>query len=181
VQRSAGASGRDGSRPAYRISDAQLAVDLASGKWVLPVMELLAGQGLRRGQLRRLLGGDTHQKVLTLTLQRMVAAGLITRTVLRATPPAVLYELTDRGRDFFGPLAAMAAWASVDRDRLAAAFVAEVDLLAEEPDDPETSGMERSASPPPGERVGSGLTIRRALSGASRGPRPRQAVVEQLG
>jgi DNA-binding HxlR family transcriptional regulator len=156
-------------------------VDLASGKWVLPVMELLAQRGLRRGQLRRLLGGDTHQKVLTLTLQRMVAAGLITRTVLRPTPPAVLYELTDRGRDFFEPLAAMAAWAAADRDRLAAAFVAEVDLLTEEPDDPETTSMQRSACPPPGGQGGPGLTIRRALSGTGRGPRARQAVVEQLG
>jgi DNA-binding HxlR family transcriptional regulator len=177
----AGASGSDGTRPAYRVADAQLAVDVATGKWVLPILELLGEQSLRRAQLRRRLGGGTHQKVLTLTLQRMVSAGLITRTVLRELPPAVLYELSDRGRDFFEPLAAMAAWAAADRDRLSDALAGSGDASLDDTEDPNTSGMQRSARPPAGRRAGSRSAVRRALAGSGSGPRPRQAVVEQLG
>jgi DNA-binding HxlR family transcriptional regulator len=111
----------DGRTPAYPISDAQMDIDVGSGKWVLPILELLHHGGLRRGELRRMLG-DTHQRVLTLTLQRMTAAGLITRTTLRATPPAVLYEVTTRGDAYLQAVAPLAHWAAADRTRLTAAL-----------------------------------------------------------
>jgi DNA-binding HxlR family transcriptional regulator len=163
----------------YRISDAQLAVDVASGKWVLPVLELLVVQGRRRADLRRLLGGEPHQKVLTLTLQRLVSVGLISRTVLREVPPAVLYELTDRGGDFLAALDKLAAWAARDRNRLQHVLVRNGERSADGASDPDNAKMDRSSRH--GEGARPGLPVRRPLPGSGRRPGPRQAVIEQFG
>jgi DNA-binding HxlR family transcriptional regulator len=165
-----------GAGPSYALGDAQRAVDVASGKWVLPIMQLLADRPLRRGELRRLLG-DIHQKVLSMTLHRMVATGVVNRTVLREMPPAVLYELTDRGGAYLEALAAMAAWAAADRDRLTAAFAGHSSPPAE-PEDPPTP--EPGSGGPAGNAAGRRQATRRPLPGPRRGPRPRQALVDQL-
>jgi len=155
-------------------------VDVASGKWVLPILWLLADRPLRRGELRRLLGGDIHQKVLSLTLQRMVATGLLNRTVLREMPPAVLYGMTDRGTAYLEALAAMAAWAAADRDRLTAALAGDNSSPRAGPEDPPTTEMDRAAKPTAVDRTGLRLPAQQRLPGSRRGPRPRQAVVDQL-
>lgn len=177
--RGAGASDRHGGGLNYRISDAQLAVDVASGKWVLPVLELLEVQGRRRADLRRLLGGEPHQKVLTLTLQRLVSVGLISRTVLREVPPAVLYELTDRGRDFLAALGRLAAWAARDRDRLHGVLARNGQRSADGAGDPDQAKMDRSSWH--GQSARPGLPVRCPLPGSGRRPGPRQAVVQQFG
>jgi len=170
-----------GAGPSYDLGDAQRAVDVASGKWVLPILWLLAERPLRRGELRRLLGGDWREKVVSGTLKRMVATGLVSRTVLREMPPAVLYELTDRGTAYLEPLAAMAAWAAADRDRLIAALAGDNCSKRAEPEDPPASEMDRVAEPAAANPAGLRRPVRQPLPGPRRGPRPRQAFVDQLG
>jgi DNA-binding HxlR family transcriptional regulator len=170
-----------GAGPSYDLGDAQRAVDVASGKWVLPILWLLAERPLRRGELRRLLGGDIHQKVLSVTLHRMVATGLVSRTVLCEMPPAVLYQLTDRGTAYLEPLAGMAAWAAADRDRLISALAGHNSSTPAEGEDSPASEMERVAEAAAAEMAGLRRVVRQPLTGSRRGPRPRQAFVDQLG
>jgi DNA-binding HxlR family transcriptional regulator len=127
VHAGSGAATPVGGLPSFDATDARLAIEAANGRWVVPVLQLLARQAMRRGELYRALGGKVQQKVLTETLQRMATAGLIVRTVLRPMPPAVLYELTDRGRTFLRALSVMAAWAAADRPRLSTALLRDPD------------------------------------------------------
>jgi DNA-binding HxlR family transcriptional regulator len=50
------------------------------------------------------------RNILTQRLARLVHEGLFTKTPYRETPPRYEYRLTDKGRDVYPILAAMAAW-----------------------------------------------------------------------
>lgn len=88
---------------------ASAAVHTVCGKWVIPVIAALASGPRTHTEVHRAIGPGISQKVLTETLRRMQAAGLITRDATRSAG-AGAYALTDAGRAVFGPLAAMAAW-----------------------------------------------------------------------
>lgn len=89
---------------------ARAAIDLISGKWVVPVVVALFAGARRQGELRRRVGGGISDKVLTETLRRMERDGLLTRRVVEGQPPAVFYALTPFGRSLAVPLAALAGW-----------------------------------------------------------------------
>ena len=64
----------------------------------------------RHGELRRTVDGIS-QKMLTQTLRRMEADGLIEREVLDRVPPHVEYSLRLLGRTLKRPLVAICEWA----------------------------------------------------------------------
>ena len=83
---------------------------MISDKWTALVVYSLADGPLRHGELRRKIDGIS-QKMLTQTLRRMEADGLIEREVLDRVPPHVEYSLTPLGRTLEQPLGAICEWA----------------------------------------------------------------------
>ena len=71
-------------------------------------MELVGG-AKRFSELKRKLG-DITQKMLTLQLRELEAAGLLTRTVYPVIPPHVEYSLTERGMALAPVLRGLCAW-----------------------------------------------------------------------
>ena len=61
----------------------ELAMELVGGKWKLVLLWQLLGGAKRFSELKRKLG-DITQKMLTLQLRELEAAGLLTRTVYPA-------------------------------------------------------------------------------------------------
>ena len=72
----------------------------------------------RRGTLRERIGGISD-KLLTDTLRRLQASGLVTRRAYAEAPPRVDYALTPLGESVVdGPLQALGAWVSEHGDEL---------------------------------------------------------------
>jgi DNA-binding HxlR family transcriptional regulator len=92
------------------------ALERLASKWrVLVIYALMAGPQ-RHAQLRRRVAGIT-QKMLTETLRDMESDGLVSRRVLKESPPQhVEYALTPLGHTLREPLAAICAWA-LEHDR----------------------------------------------------------------
>lgn len=66
--------------------------------------------GVRRfDEFQRTLG--IGRNILNLRLQGLVAEGILERVPYQASPPRSEYRLTDKGRDAYTVLAAMATWA----------------------------------------------------------------------
>jgi len=85
-------------------------VRLISGKWVPHVLVALADRPMRHGQLKKVVGKAVNDKVFTQTLRRMESDGLLLRSVLHDTPPAVLYLLSPMGRSLLEPLRVLTQW-----------------------------------------------------------------------
>ena len=88
------------------------------GDWWTPLVLREAYYGLRRfdefeASLR------IGRNVLTQRLKRLVDEGLLERVQYSERPPRFEYRLTEKGRDFWPVLAAMAAWGDrwLDRGR----------------------------------------------------------------
>jgi DNA-binding HxlR family transcriptional regulator len=82
--------------------------DLLGDGWVLLVMRQ-ACLGVRRFEdFQRSLG--IGRKILTIRLKRLVDEGLLDRVEYQHNPVRHEYRLTDKGRDVYPILAAMAAW-----------------------------------------------------------------------
>jgi DNA-binding HxlR family transcriptional regulator len=83
-------------------------VDLL-GDWWTPLVLREAFLGARRfDDMQRSLG--IGRNVLTQRLKRLVDAGLLDRMRYQERPDRYEYVLTDKGKDFYPVLAAMAAW-----------------------------------------------------------------------
>jgi DNA-binding HxlR family transcriptional regulator len=102
-------------------------LDRIGTKWTSMAVKVLAEQApgeLRFAQLQRRMPGIS-QKMLSVTLQSLVADGLAGRRVEPGVPPSVYYRLTDLGLSLEGPLAALRDWAEehmvqIDANRAAA-------------------------------------------------------------
>ena len=84
-------------------------MELVGGKWKLVLLWQLLGGAKRFSELKRKLG-DVTQKMLTLQLRELEAAGLLTRTVYPVIPPHVEYSLTERGMELAPVLRGLCAW-----------------------------------------------------------------------
>ncbi|MFF3565251.1 winged helix-turn-helix transcriptional regulator [Streptomyces sp. NPDC002574] len=85
-------------------------VDLAD-KWVLLMLvSLREGGDQRYSELQRSLGGISR-KMLSQTLRTMERDGLVLRSVNpQASPPLVMYGLTELGREIAEETRALCAW-----------------------------------------------------------------------
>lgn len=93
---------------------------LFATKWTSMVLHTLHARhdgAARTGALQRSLPG-VSKKMLTQTLRDMEEAGLVTREVLSAIPPAVQYRLTPLGRRFVEPVELLYAWGRDNADAL---------------------------------------------------------------
>jgi DNA-binding HxlR family transcriptional regulator len=86
-------------------------LDRIGTKWTSMVVKVLAEAGeLRFTELRHRIPG-VSQKMLSVTLQSLVADGLASRRVEHTVPPRVHYQLTPLGESLEVPLAVLRAWA----------------------------------------------------------------------
>ncbi|HEY7071408.1 MAG TPA: helix-turn-helix domain-containing protein, partial [Acidimicrobiales bacterium] len=84
------------------------AADVLGDDWILLVMRQ-ACLGTRRFEdFQRALG--IGRSILTAKLNRLVADGMLRRVEYQQRPVRHEYRLTDKGRDVYPVLAAMAAW-----------------------------------------------------------------------
>ena len=98
----------------------RLATDLLAHTWDPVVLLALRLGGRRRSDLLAEVGGISD-KVLSETLRRLSANGLLTRTVT-SEGRAVVYELSELGGSLAnGPMAALGEWAVAHGDEVLAA------------------------------------------------------------
>lgn len=89
----------------------RLLFDQVADKWSMMIMTVLSSGGTRFNDLKRRLEG-VSQKSLSMTLKRLERNGIIARTVVATTPPAVLYEMTPLGLTLLPPFQAIYLWAN---------------------------------------------------------------------
>ena len=83
-----------------------------SNKWVVMILELLAGSDeLRFSELLRATQGASS-KMLSATLHDLVRDGLVMRRVEEVVPQRVYYRLSALGQSLLGPLAGLKRWAN---------------------------------------------------------------------
>ncbi|MFC9849337.1 winged helix-turn-helix transcriptional regulator [Streptomyces sp. NPDC060223] len=102
------------------VADCRLraATDLFAHTWDPVVLAALRTGPRRRRELRTAIGGISD-KVLTDTLHRLLAAGLIGRHAHAEAPPRVEYGLTSLGQSLVeGPMTALGHWAVEHGDEL---------------------------------------------------------------
>jgi DNA-binding HxlR family transcriptional regulator len=103
-------------------------VRLLAGKWTLSVIAKLHERPMRHNQLRKALGDNMSDKMLTRVLRRLEQSGVVSRHVTIDAPPGVEYRLLPFGRSLLDPLAELAErWrdspaASVDSEHVARVF-----------------------------------------------------------
>ena len=92
----------------------EVTLSVMGGTWKpIVLFHLLRGKK-RFGELQRSIGGIT-QRMLTLQLRELEAAGIVERTVYAEVPPRVDYELTALGDSLEPVLLAMRDWGSTYR------------------------------------------------------------------
>src|SRR6478735_9716627 len=89
---------------------ARTALEAIANKWSVVLLFALKDGPLRHGELVELSGGISR-KVLTQTLRRLQANGLVERHAYAEAPPRVEYSLTDLGRTLEEPIRMLTAWA----------------------------------------------------------------------
>jgi DNA-binding HxlR family transcriptional regulator len=102
------------------VADCRLraATDLFAHTWDPVVLAALRTGPRRRRELRTAIGGISD-KVLTDTLHRLLAAGLIDRHAHAEAPRRVEYGLTSLGQSLVeGPMTALGHWAVEHGDEL---------------------------------------------------------------
>lgn len=102
------------------VADCRLraATDLFTHAWDPIVLAALRPGPCRRRELRAAIGGISD-KVLTGTLHRLLANGLISRHAHAEAPPRVDYNLTTLGQSLVdGPMKALGLWTIEHGDEL---------------------------------------------------------------
>ncbi|WP_419994033.1 winged helix-turn-helix transcriptional regulator [Streptomyces boninensis] len=96
------------------------AIDVMGGKWKGLILFWLGEERtLRFGELRRIVEGIS-ERMLTLQLRELEAAGLVHREVYEQVPPKVEYSLTDFGRSLVAALMPLGEWGEQHMERLEA-------------------------------------------------------------
>lgn len=103
---------------------ARLAVEVIADKWTVVVLAGLSEGPVRHGELIDLIGGISR-KVLTQTLRRLEAHGLVRRHAYAEAPPRVEYELTSLGSTLIDPIHILTEWARANGDAVLEALDAD--------------------------------------------------------
>ena len=86
-------------------------------KWTILVVGALSKGQLRYNEVQRRVSGIS-QRMLTLTLKRLEADGIVTRTLFPSVPPRVDYELTELGMTLRGALVPLHRWAADNKQAI---------------------------------------------------------------
>ena len=88
---------------------ARTTLDLVADTWSVVAVVAL-GRAARYTELQERIGGIS-KKMLTQTLRKLEANGLVERRALRTAPPGAEYRLTVLGRTLLEPVRALSQWA----------------------------------------------------------------------
>ena len=117
----------------------RLLLDRIADKWTVLVIDLLDASPRRFSQLKRAIGGIS-QKMLTQTLRRLEADGLVERRAFATVPVTVEYTLTPLGRSLHRALGPLRRWAEDNMSRVLDARAAAARLARITSDAPERPG-----------------------------------------
>ncbi|WIY02975.1 helix-turn-helix domain-containing protein [Amycolatopsis mongoliensis] len=109
---------------------ARLTIELIADKWTAVVLYGLSQGPVRHGELIELIGG-VSRKVLTQTLRRLEAHGLIRRHAYAEAPPRVEYELTPLGATLIDPIHLLTEWARTNGEAVLDALDADPERLSD--------------------------------------------------
>lgn len=99
------------------LCDVATTVELIGSKWkTLLIRDLISGSK-RTSELKRSLAGIS-QKVLTESLNSMIADGLVERIDFQKVPPHVEYQLTPLGETLLPVIEAMRKWGQFYKEQL---------------------------------------------------------------
>jgi DNA-binding HxlR family transcriptional regulator len=90
---------------------------LIADTWAVVVVTALGERPRRHGELLERIGGIS-KKMLTQTLRRLEAHGLVAHRRLPGAPPGVEYRLTELGESLLGPVRTLSRWAEDHTDQL---------------------------------------------------------------
>lgn len=113
----------------------RLLLDQIADKWSVLVLISVSNAPIRFNRLKQTVEGIS-QKVLTQTLRRLEANGLVRRDVFATVPVTVRYEITDLGRSLSVIVDQLRRW-SIDNMReveAARTIVVEAAVVAGRPD-----------------------------------------------
>jgi DNA-binding HxlR family transcriptional regulator len=96
---------------------ARTTLDLVSDTWSVIVIVALGRGPAHYTELQESIGGIS-KKMLTQTLRKLEANGLINRKALATAPPGAEYRLTALGRTLLRPVRALSEWAQDHTDAL---------------------------------------------------------------
>ncbi|EGG43107.1 MULTISPECIES: winged helix-turn-helix transcriptional regulator [Streptomyces] len=88
----------------------RLPFEMLADKWSVVVLAGLGKGPVRHGELAAMIGGISR-KVLTQTLRRLQAHGLVSRHSHAEVPPRVEYALTPLGQTLIEPIHMLTEWA----------------------------------------------------------------------
>ena len=83
---------------------------MVGDKWTVLIVVLL-GDGPKRFNEMKRMGGGISQRMLTFTLRGLERDGLVTRTVFNTSPQRVDYELTRLGGTLWEAVEPLGSWA----------------------------------------------------------------------
>ncbi|RLV49745.1 transcriptional regulator [Nocardioides mangrovicus] len=96
---------------------ARTAIEIIANKWSVVTLFALSEGPKRHGELVALTGGISR-KVLTETLRRLQAHGLVDRHAYAEAPPRVEYSLTPLGETLQEPIRMLTEWARTNGEAL---------------------------------------------------------------
>ena len=108
----------------FTVLQSRDAIELLADKWRIALLHLLENGPLRNHELQSAIE-EVSPKMLTQTLRGMERDGLIKRTVHRASPRGVEYQLTEMGSSVIAPIRKLCHWAKghiAERDAARARF-----------------------------------------------------------
>jgi DNA-binding HxlR family transcriptional regulator len=94
-------------------------LDRIGDKWSLLIIGTLRHGPMRFGEIQTTVAGIS-QRMLTLTLNRLVNDSLVTRTAFPEIPPRVEYDLTELGRTLLPLVISLAEWAMAHHEEITA-------------------------------------------------------------
>ncbi|WP_405498889.1 winged helix-turn-helix transcriptional regulator [Nocardia sp. NBC_00511] len=96
---------------------ARTTLALVADTWSVVIIFGLGDGPQRYSELHDRIGG-VSKKMLTQTLRRLEASGLIERRVLATAPPGTEYTLTSLGESLLEPVSLLARWAEDHAEEL---------------------------------------------------------------
>ena len=92
-------------------------LDTVGEKWAILILTSLGSGAKRFSEVEQAVEGIS-QKMLSRRLQRLVADGLVERTMYKQIPPRVDYELTPLGRSVLPLLQLLVQWTIGNMDQV---------------------------------------------------------------
>jgi len=96
---------------------ARTTLGLVADTWSVVAVVALGRGPARYTELQERIGGIS-KKMLTQTLRKLEANGLVERRVLRTAPPGSEYRITELGRSLLEPVRSLSRWAEEHTDAL---------------------------------------------------------------